>query len=208
MKTFKHHAGVYLAMCALLVALLAGCAHQNEPEPTATSEQASSPEPDASAPKTPPADCICPMHYMPVCGEDGTTYGNACQAACMDVAVSHDGECETAGEDTTPEEPSEKICACPRILAPVCGEDGATYANACLAECAEVGVAHEGECAAPGDDESSEAPSEKVCACPRIYRPVCGEDGETYANVCLAECAEVGVAHQGGCGEAQPGQEG
>ena len=29
----------------------------------------------------------------------------------------------------------------------------------------------------------------KGCPCPRIYRPVCGVDGKTYNNGCLAKCA-------------------
>ncbi|TXD36596.1 hypothetical protein FRC98_12220 [Lujinxingia vulgaris] len=207
MMTIKDHAGVYLAIFALLLALAAGCAHQNSSEPTGSSEQASSPAPEASEPKTPPADCICPMHYMPVCGEDGATYGNACQAACVDVSVAHEGECEAMSEEEAGEEESAPVCACPRHLAPVCGEDGETYANPCLAKCAEVGVAYEGECAAASDEEAGEEESAPVCACPRHLAPVCGEDGETYANPCLAKCAEVGVAHEGACGEEQPGQE-
>ena len=37
------------------------------------------------------------------------------------------------------------------------------------------------------------------CVCPRIYMPVCGEDGETYPNTCNADCAGTEVQCDGKC---------
>ena len=80
------------------------------------------------------------------------------------------------------------ICnVCPEIFAPVCGVDGVTYANECLANNAGMGIAHEGAC--------------DKFACTTEYAPVCGVDAETYANECLAKNSGVKIAYEGLCVE-------
>ena len=45
-------------------------------------------------------NCVCPRIYMPVCGEDGETYPNTCNADCAGTEVQCDGKCPcSTGED-------------------------------------------------------------------------------------------------------------
>ncbi len=112
----------------------------------------------------------CDGYYEPVCGCDGETYSNACEAASEGVSVDHPGDCNGAGECTTDEECGPRSF-CEYTIEESCGEG------------APVGV-----CAARPE------------VCDDEYDPVCGCDGKTYSNSCVAQSAGQSVASLGACG--------
>ncbi|MGE5425911.1 MAG: Kazal-type serine protease inhibitor domain-containing protein [Bacillota bacterium] len=81
---------------------------------------------------------VCNLMYAPVCGADGVTYGNRCQAG--EVVVAHEGECEVFKQSL------DCDIRCLRYD-PVCGDDGRTFAcGQAEADCKGVIVVREGEC--------------------------------------------------------------
>ena len=39
-------------------------------------------------------NCVCPMVFDPVCGCNGLTYGNSCEAECAGIQEYTSGECK------------------------------------------------------------------------------------------------------------------
>ncbi len=180
----------------------------------------------------------CPDVYLPVCGCDEKTYGNACEAAANGVGVRHEGVCESDQRcESNAECPPVAFCAqhegdcggvgicrvrpqvCPLIWDPVCGCDGQTYGNACEAASHGINVGRRGICDCKGDENCRVGQicvrrvgdcdgvgecRERPPSCPEIYDPVCGCDGQTHANLCLAYDAGVSVKYPGPCDESIP----
>lgn len=202
---------------------------------------------------------ICPLVYNPVCGCDGNTYGNACEAARAGVNVDHPGECDPVGKCCTEVDGCQNLtehecaaacgawagpgtscsghfdCPIPPIIVAacclpgggciettecLCGNQGGTWGG--TADCGEPGACGEQcggfagiPCSDP-NDFCKTAPGECCCdffgtctpipfACPLIWAPVCGCDGQTYGNECFADSNAVSVDHAGTC-EGGPGE--
>nr|UFQ21638.1 Kazal-type serine protease inhibitor [Hirudinaria manillensis] len=92
---------------------------------------------------------------------------------------------------------AKRACACPKILRPVCGSDGRTYSNSCLARCHGVSVQFNGSCS-PNPWENHDL-IKRSCLCTKELNWVCGDDGSTYANPCLARCHGTTVKSYGRC---------
>ncbi len=81
---------------------------------------------------------------------------------------------------------------------PVCGCDHKTYSNVCIAEANGVSSWVRGECVKTSEN-CIDSSMIKLKPCTRDYRPVCGCNGQTYSNACVAESNGVQSYAPGKC---------
>jgi hypothetical protein len=98
------------------------------------------------------------------------------------------------------------ICPRAQVSEIVCGHDNVTYNSECYAtRCSGVQVMHAGACTAedvPTFEKqavdilamSSGNSADGECFCAENWDPVCGYDGQVYANGCKARCAGTTVS--------------
>ncbi|MBW2390237.1 MAG: hypothetical protein JRG89_17680, partial [Deltaproteobacteria bacterium] len=182
-----------------------------------------------------PLPALCPLYFDPVCGCDGETYNNGCDANQGGTSVAHEGACDNGvcGEGSggvcmigevclVPEGVCEEgalgSCtkapeSCPDDFKPVCGCDGETYRNRCFAARAEATVDFAGLCDTSdscGGAFGLECAEGEIChfaagVCEKFLVGSCVKDPVSCPDIVKPVCGCDDVTYDNGCIAARKG---
>ncbi len=157
----------------------------------------------------------CPNTINPVCGCDNIDYDNACLANAAGAAVQANGQCPLCRtDDDCPQrgfdgefcEPTDLVCVeCYLDAHCTGGEVCDLDRNICVGrpcddngDCSQVQYCNfpdQGGVVCGGQGICEDIPD----VCTGLDAQVCGCDGNTYDNACLAARSSVDVAEEGAC---------
>lgn len=149
---------------------------------------------------------VCPQVNAPVCGCNGQTYANPCEAERFGITAYRTGPCQSVcyspslvvngGGVNLNEQTGVLTMACTQNNAPVCGCNGVTYSSPCAAQASGITFYTYGSCATNCINPAAMSPE---ATCPTVFTPVCGCNGVTYPNACLAAASGVSAYTPGAC---------
>jgi hypothetical protein len=116
----------------------------------------------------------CPDIYAPVCGCDGVTYGNGCDAHAHGVTIASTGACASPGGAT-----------CGGFAGATCASDQYCDWGKIPSFC--------------GGDDATGTCKPRPTYCEPVDGVYCGCDGKTYESPCAAGMAGTGVRDVGPC---------
>lgn len=145
---------------------------------------------------TPTPIVACPQIYQPVCGVNGITYGNRCEAEVLSrVPVAHEGVCGSP----QPPSPQPPRChwwwPCPTWPPP-----GPVPTFGPIPTVPPIGPAWPLTGILPSPHQVMTDPTYPLVYCPPANNPVCGVNGITYESRCVAErMNHAPIAYEGAC---------